>query len=511
MRRVFLVATLLACGLSLWADIRYVEVTSVVSAPSVQVSNIEDLRFLIKHYKVEIGYILRGAENPSQVRLVVIGDGTYFFFDMNGYSSIESYLAGTAGNFLDGADYQEAVDLRLTDAAKPDSSLFYFYKRNKFTSVEDCRDAFKKGFVFRETQWTERNGRKEIQVQAEESSAYYRAVAAQLADYKEYQEFMPGLERGFSKYEDYKLATDLGLESQVDFARYQRIVSEVESIMSRQKLEKREAFIYFYLCQIPKGQQSFEVLTKTLEEMQGEQDATLTKALDLYYSDIPSLEEWNKSRSRSYSTSQYRYQTVSSLLSSSSLASFFKTVDISGIGRYDEASGIFTRNGSNFIQLAAQARQPSPPNQVPASGGQTEGLPLIPECGIVDWIGGNTSRQAVIPVSREYVGRREVLDWHTSLGQIATRTNDAIPASVIVEVVLGYKQADKAVSTEITQRQTEIKDYLRRYFTALTVEDLRPRNEEERRSEICNAINDHILSSSEIRDVRFLNLQVIEW
>lgn len=121
------------------------------------------------------------------------------------------------------------------------------------------------------------------------------------------------------------------------------------------------------------------------------------------------------------------------------------------------------------------------------------------------------TRQAVIPVSQEYGSKREVLDWHTSLGQIATRTNDAIPASVIVEVVLGYKQADKAVSTEITQCQTEIKDYLRRYFTALTVEDLRPRNEEERRSEICNAINDHILSSSEIRDVRFLNLQVIEW
>ena len=121
------------------------------------------------------------------------------------------------------------------------------------------------------------------------------------------------------------------------------------------------------------------------------------------------------------------------------------------------------------------------------------------------------TRQAVIPVSQEYGSKREVLDWHTSLRQIATRTNDAIPASVIVKVVLGYKQADNAASTEITQCQTEIKDYLRRYFTALTVEDLRPRNEEERRSEIRNAINDHILSSSEIRDVRFLSLQVIEW
>ena len=125
-------------------------------------------------------------------------------------------------------------------------------------------------------------------------------------------------------------------------------------------------------------------------------------------------------------------------------------------------------------------------------------------------VGGNTSQQAVIPVSQEYGTKREVLDWYTSLGQISTKTSDAIPASVIVEVVLGYKQADKAASTEITQRQIEIKDYLRRYFTELTVEDLLPRNEEKRRIEIRNAINDDILSSSKIRDVRFLSLQIIE-
>ena len=125
-------------------------------------------------------------------------------------------------------------------------------------------------------------------------------------------------------------------------------------------------------------------------------------------------------------------------------------------------------------------------------------------------VGGNTSQQAVIPVSQEYGSKREVLDWYTSLGQVSTKTSDAIPVSVIVEVVLGYKQADKVASTEITQRQIEIKDYLRRYFTERTVEDLRPRNEEKRRIEIRNAINDDILSSSKIRDVRFLSLQIIE-
>ena len=118
--------------------------------------------------------------------------------------------------------------------------------------------------------------------------------------------------------------------------------------------------------------------------------------------------------------------------------------------------------------------------------------------------------QATLPVSQEYTGKREVLDWYTSLGQISTKTSDAIPASVIVDVVLGYKVADKAASTEITQRQIEIIDFLRRYFTQMTVEELRPQNEDKRRIEIRNAINDDILSTSKIKDVRFKSLQVIE-
>ena len=125
-------------------------------------------------------------------------------------------------------------------------------------------------------------------------------------------------------------------------------------------------------------------------------------------------------------------------------------------------------------------------------------------------VGGNTSGQTAIPTSQEYVGKREVLDWYQSLGSISTKTSDDIPASVIVEVVLGYKKDDKTTSTEITQRTIEIKDFLRRYFTGLKAEDLQPINEDKRRIEIRNAINDDILSSSKIRDVRFLNLQVIE-
>ncbi|MDE6350351.1 MAG: flagellar basal body-associated FliL family protein, partial [Treponemataceae bacterium] len=104
---------------------------------------------------------------------------------------------------------------------------------------------------------------------------------------------------------------------------------------------------------------------------------------------------------------------------------------------------------------------------------------------------------------------RELLDWYTSLGSLRTKTSDAIPASVVVDVVLGYKKEDKATSTEITQRSIELKDFLRRYFTQKTAEELAPQNEENLKIEIRNAINDQILSSSKIKDVRFMQLDVI--
>ncbi|HIW36822.1 MAG TPA: flagellar basal body-associated FliL family protein [Candidatus Treponema faecavium] len=125
-------------------------------------------------------------------------------------------------------------------------------------------------------------------------------------------------------------------------------------------------------------------------------------------------------------------------------------------------------------------------------------------------MGGNTTAQQTIPIAEEYSGRRETLDWFQAVGTIRTRTSDAVPASVMVEVVLGYRKEDKAASTEITERLVEIKDFLRRYFTEKTAAELQPMNEEKLKIEIRNAINDDILSNSKIRDVRFLSLEVIE-
>ncbi len=125
-------------------------------------------------------------------------------------------------------------------------------------------------------------------------------------------------------------------------------------------------------------------------------------------------------------------------------------------------------------------------------------------------MGGSQTQQAVVPVTEEYSTKRELLDWYSSLGSIRTKTNDQEPATVTVDVVLGYKKEDKATSTEITQRTIELKDFLRRYFTQKSADELAPQNEENLKIEIRNAINDSILSSSKIKDVRFMQLDVIK-
>ena len=115
------------------------------------------------------------------------------------------------------------------------------------------------------------------------------------------------------------------------------------------------------------------------------------------------------------------------------------------------------------------------------------------------------------PASVSYTAQREILDWYTSLGVIQTTTSDDIPATVRVDVVLGYKKDDKATSTEITQRTVELKDFLRRYFNGKTAAELKnTANEERLKTELRNAINDKYLTSSKIRDVVFLQKDVIE-
>lgn len=114
-----------------------------------------------------------------------------------------------------------------------------------------------------------------------------------------------------------------------------------------------------------------------------------------------------------------------------------------------------------------------------------------------------------LPIHAEYSSQRKGLDWYTSLDQIRTQTSDPISSSVSVQIALGYKKDDKQVSSEITVRRIEIIDYLRRYFSSKTFDELRSEREEEIKIEILDGINDNILSNSKICSVMFTAKDVV--
>ncbi len=121
----------------------------------------------------------------------------------------------------------------------------------------------------------------------------------------------------------------------------------------------------------------------------------------------------------------------------------------------------------------------------------------------------NSSSNTAIPISEEYTTQREELDWYTTLDQVRTQTADPISSSVSIQIALGYKKDDKQASSEITARRIEIIDFLRRYFSGKTAEQLDPDHEEEIKIEIRDGINDNILSSSKIRSVMFTAKDVV--
>ena len=121
----------------------------------------------------------------------------------------------------------------------------------------------------------------------------------------------------------------------------------------------------------------------------------------------------------------------------------------------------------------------------------------------------NSTSNSSIPISEEYTTQREELEWYTSLDQVRTQTSDPISASVSIQIALGYKKDDKQASAEITARRIEIIDFLRRYFSQKTQEELRPEHEDEIKIEIREGINDNILSNSKIRSVMFTAKDVV--
>ena len=83
-----------------------------------------------------------------------------------------------------------------------------------------------------------------------------------------------------------------------------------------------------------------------------------------------------------------------------------------------------------------------------------------------------------------YVGKRPEYSYFTAIGQIRTWTNDPTPASVVVNITLGYDMNDKLAQNELTNRLYELRAFVRSFFASKSADELKPEYEAQLQQEI---------------------------
>ena len=117
--------------------------------------------------------------------------------------------------------------------------------------------------------------------------------------------------------------------------------------------------------------------------------------------------------------------------------------------------------------------------------------------------------QTVIPSASPFVGARPQYQMFTSIGLIRTSTRDAIPYSVVVDMVIGYDLNDNSAQTELTGRLYELRDFVRLFFKSKTASELQPENEPRLKQEILETLNTKVLNSGRARIILFNQLDVM--
>lgn len=346
---------------SLFCEIKYIEIDSIKNVPVIEIKSIEDFEAIINEYGVRIGYLqktldtsLGNKKEYDGVTLYIIIDSVYFSFPMKGYLTLADYKNGILKKFENGSDYNKAISLGFES-----SQMYYYYRRNSFLSVDDCKDAFNNGF-------------KNNDSRSSDSNAYYSAKKLGFSNYADYQEYLDytakgyasktdwqvakakgfdkgsdyytATENGFLDYSSFNTARGVGLKTNDDYQKFSQLVSSIERIMKEKNLEKKNAIIYFYIQNLPKGEMAISALSATLIESYKAQPENLSEALNLWYSDVRKEEE--KLPKDWYENSRNTAKKITpiiSLLSEKILFDFFNTTDVGGLGSYNQKSQIFKK------------------------------------------------------------------------------------------------------------------------------------------------------------------------
>jgi flagellar FliL protein len=123
---------------------------------------------------------------------------------------------------------------------------------------------------------------------------------------------------------------------------------------------------------------------------------------------------------------------------------------------------------------------------------------------------GGKSQSAVTDPLSPYVGKRPEYAMYTLIGPVTAKTKDATQTSVTVDMIIGYDLNDMAGATELTSRQYELRDFVRRFLSSKYAADMTPENEEELKREIREQLNSRFLDTAKARIILFNKLDVME-
>ncbi len=367
-KKVFSIVTIFFVSQWLFADVRYIEIENIRNAPIIEIKNLNDLEAIIAEYGINIVFLQK--VNPSMDSnnrmynsklntvppkvLYVITDFAYFSFQMNGFDSLTDYRSGLEQNFNNGYDYYKALKLGISDG-----EIYSYYLRNNFSSVEQCLNAYKNGFVANKSI----NSNNYSLLNKKEDEAYFDALQKGFETFHDYEEYVEYTSKNFkskadweeSKRNKYSTAKDfydskdglfndaetfyhaktVGITTNKDYQIYKKIVSSIESIIEDKKLDKKSAVIFYYIKNLPKGEQSSAILSKSLKLDIQQQSENLNKALVLWYADNKTVNQVRGNQGLSPS--------LENLFNVESVKRFLVETDVSELGTYNSDTDIFRK------------------------------------------------------------------------------------------------------------------------------------------------------------------------
>ncbi|MDR2096490.1 MAG: flagellar basal body protein FliL [Treponema sp.] len=120
----------------------------------------------------------------------------------------------------------------------------------------------------------------------------------------------------------------------------------------------------------------------------------------------------------------------------------------------------------------------------------------------------NNAGQEAMPANSPYIGQRPQYAMFTAIGVVRTRTKDN--QAVVVDMVIAYEQGNNATATELTARIVELQDFVRKFFSLKTADQVTPEKETEIKKEIIEQLNRDVLSPAKALNIFFRQLDVMK-